>query len=103
MPPTRQMRVFAGGVGTPKPGASDGPWLRLPWVPGTGVAGTVIAGGQRAGSGLAGVALVAQTGDQGGHAERVVVPAAELSRLRTVRTSRWADDGLSRASVLAAE
>jgi hypothetical protein len=49
------------------------------------------------------VAVVARTGDEGGYAERVVVPAAELSRLRTLRTSRWADDGLSRASVLAAE
>ena len=55
--------------------------MRPPWVPGTGVAGAVIAVGERAGSALAGAVVVARTGNQGAYAERVVVPAAGVSRV----------------------
>jgi NADPH2:quinone reductase len=55
--------------------------MRPPWVPGTGVAGTVLAAGERVGPGLVGAAVVARTGNEGAYAERVVVPAADASRV----------------------
>jgi NADPH:quinone reductase len=52
--------------------------LRPPYVPGDGIAGTVVALGAGVDPGWLGRVVAAHTGNQGGYAERAVVPARRL-------------------------
>lgn len=61
-------------------GAGQDYWpMRPPYVPGNGVAGRVAAVGDGVDPALHGAAVVAHTGNEGGYADRAVVPAAAVS------------------------
>jgi len=61
-------------------GAGQDYWpMRPPYVPGNGVAGRVTAVGDGVDPALRGAAVVAHTGNEGGYADRAVVPADAVS------------------------
>lgn len=61
-------------------GAGQDYWpMRPPYVPGNGVAGRVAAVGDGVDPSLRGAAVVAHTGNEGGYADRAVVPADAVS------------------------
>jgi NADPH:quinone reductase len=61
-------------------GAGRDYWpMRPPYVPGNGVAGRVAAVGEGVGPALRGAAVVAHTGNEGGYADRAVVPVDAVS------------------------
>jgi NADPH2:quinone reductase len=61
-------------------GAGQNYWpMRPPYVPGNGVAGRIITVGDQVDGGLVGRRVVAHTGNEGGYADRAVVPAEAVS------------------------
>jgi NADPH2:quinone reductase len=63
-------------------GAGQDYWpMRPPYVPGNGVVGRVAEIGEGVDAALRGAAVAAHTGNEGGYADRVVVPVEAVSRV----------------------